>query len=56
MTRIQDFYNDKKLEGLTDRQISELSTDELPEYGTISDSKLFDNEEGDQNHWSAISL
>jgi len=56
MTRIKDFYQDCMRDGLTDLEISKLEQSDLPGWASISESKLWDNEEGDSEHWSAILL
>ena len=62
MTRIKDFYNDVCLEmGFnTEAVTEELMNSSLPDFASveIKDNSivLYDHEEGDCNHWLAITI
>ena len=63
MTRIKDFYQDLQREELTDNQICaglENGDIEKPDWLAVSESTdhliIWDSEEGDKHHWSAIKI
>ena len=63
MTRIRDFYQDLQREELTDNQIcAGLGNGDIkkPDWLAVSESTdhltIWDSEEGDKNHWSAIKI
>ncbi len=63
MTRLKDFYQDLQREKLTDDLICAglVNVDiEKPDWVGFSEEKdyllIWDNEEGDRHHWSAIRI
>jgi len=63
MTRVEDFYRDLLREALSDYEIAAgLGTGDIqkPDWVSVSESTdhltIWDNEEGDKNHWSAIKI